>query len=100
MSRVERLYHRTVTGLLLLILLLPLAATLGYLAFDEVPAWNTLTGMGLIIVSGIYIGYREVVNARNSIMPTAEASFAPGNPGVMPEGYELDSESAESDRIG
>ena len=30
MSRVERLYHRTVTGLLLLILLLPLAATLVY----------------------------------------------------------------------
>ncbi len=30
MSRVERLYHRTVTGLLLLILLLPLAATLIY----------------------------------------------------------------------
>jgi hypothetical protein len=30
MSRAERLYHRTVTGLLLLILLLPLAATLIY----------------------------------------------------------------------
>ncbi|MEM7209810.1 MAG: DMT family transporter [Pseudomonadota bacterium] len=62
---------------------LPLAAALGYLAFDEVPTWNTLVGMLLIIVSGVYIGYREVVNARRSIMPTTEASFAPGNPGVV-----------------
>jgi drug/metabolite transporter (DMT)-like permease len=67
---------------------LPLAATLGYLAFDEVPTWNTLTGMALIIVSGVYIGYREVVNARNSIMPTVEATFAPGDPGVLPEVHE------------
>jgi drug/metabolite transporter (DMT)-like permease len=73
---------------------LPLAAALGYLAFDEVPAWNTLLGMALIIVSGIYIGYREVVNARDSIKPTAEASFAPGNPGVIPEAHEVDSPPA------
>ena len=64
---------------------LPMAAVLGYVAFDEVPAWNTLVGMALIIVSGIYIAFREVVNARRSIKPTAEASFAPGNPGIMPE---------------
>ena len=70
---------------------LPMAAALGYLAFDEVPAWNTLVGMGLIIVSGIYIGYREIVNARNSILPTAEASFAPGNPGIVPDTPESDS---------
>ena len=64
---------------------LPMAAALGYFAFDEVPTWNTLVGMALIIVSGIYIGYREVVNARTSIQPTVEASYAPGNPGVVPE---------------
>lgn len=69
---------------------LPLAAALGYLAFDEVPSWNTLVGMALIIVSGVYIGYREVVNARRSIMPTAEASFAPGNPAVVHEFPEAD----------
>ena len=69
---------------------LPLAAALGYLAFDEVPAWNTLAGMALIIVSGVYIAYREVVNARHSIQPTVEASFAPGNPGVLPEDHEVD----------
>ena len=71
---------------------LPLAAALGYLVFGEVPTWNTLAGMILIIVSGIYIGYREVVNARNGIMPTSEASFAPGNPGVVPEGDETDAD--------
>ena len=49
-----------------------------------------LAGMALIIVSGIYIAYREIVNARRSIMPTAEASFAPGNPGIMPEAHEID----------
>ncbi len=69
---------------------LPMAAALGYLVFDEVPAWNTLVGMALIIVSGVYIGYREVINARYSIKPTAEASFAPGNPGVVPETHEVE----------
>ena len=59
---------------------LPMAAALGYLFFAEVPSWNTLIGMVLIIVSGLYIGYRELVNARRSKMPTAEASFVPGNP--------------------
>ena len=67
---------------------LPMAAALGYLAFNEVPAWNTLAGMALIIVSGIYIGYREVINARDSIKPVTEASFAPGNPGVVPDTHE------------
>jgi drug/metabolite transporter (DMT)-like permease len=69
---------------------LPMAAVLGYIVFDEVPAWNTLAGMSLIIVSGVYIAYREVVNARRSILPTVEATFAPGNPGVVPEVLEVD----------
>jgi drug/metabolite transporter (DMT)-like permease len=69
---------------------LPMAAILGYVAFDEVPAWNTLAGMALIIVSGIYIAYREIVNARQSIMPTVEGSFAPGNPGIVPDAHETE----------
>ena len=69
---------------------LPMAALLGYVVFDEVPTWNTLVGMALIIVSGIYIAWREIVNARQSIMPTVEASFAPGNPGVVPDAHEID----------
>ncbi|MEM7562119.1 MAG: DMT family transporter [Pseudomonadota bacterium] len=71
---------------------LPMAALLGFLVFDEVPAWNTLVGMAMIIVSGIYIAFREVVNARRSIKPTAEASFAPGNPGIVPEAVEADTQ--------
>ena len=74
---------------------LPLAAVLGYVAFDEVPTWNTLIGMALIIVSGVYVGYREVVNARSSIRPTAEASFAPGYPGVIPDASENDPPTGE-----
>jgi drug/metabolite transporter (DMT)-like permease len=74
---------------------LPMAATLGYVAFDEVPAWNTLAGMALIIVSGIYIAYREIVNARHSIMPTAEASFAPGNPGIVPDAHEINPDAKQ-----
>ena len=74
---------------------LPMTAVLGYVAFDEVPAWNTLAGMALIIVSGIYIAYREIVNARQSIMPTVEASFAPGNPGIMPEAHEIDPDAKQ-----
>ena len=69
---------------------LPMAAVLGYVVFDEVPAWNTLIGMAFIIVSGIYICYREIVNSRHSIMPIAEASFAPGNPGVVPDALKAD----------
>ena len=69
---------------------LPMAAVLGFVAFDEVPAWNTLVGMALIIVSGIYIAFREIVNARHSIKPTVEASFTPGNPGIVPDTQEID----------
>ena len=75
---------------------LPMAAALGYFAFDEVPTWNTLVGMALIIVSGIYIGYREIVNARHSIKPTAEASFAPGNPGIVTEMHENETNDSDS----
>jgi drug/metabolite transporter (DMT)-like permease len=69
---------------------LPMAAVLGYVAFDEVPVWNTLVGMALITISGIYIAYREIVNARHSIKPTAEAIIAPGYPGVVPGAHDID----------
>ena len=69
---------------------LPMAALLGFLVFDEVPAWNTLVGMAMIIVSGVYIAFREIANARQSIKPTAEASFAPGNPGIVPQTVEVE----------
>ncbi len=64
----------------------PIAAALGYFAWGEVPAWNTLVGMALIIVSGIYIGRREMVDARRAKTPapTAETPFVPGHPPPLP----------------
>ena len=60
----------------------PIAAALGYFAWGEVPVWNTLVGMTLIIASGIYIGRREMADARRAKTPapTAEALFVPGHP--------------------
>ncbi len=61
---------------------LPMATILGYVVWNEVPTWNTLVGMCLIVSSGIYIGYRELINSRRkqTPAPTAEASFIPGSP--------------------
>ena len=61
---------------------LPLATILGYVVWNEIPTWNTLFGMGLIIVSGVYIGYRELISSQReeTPAPTAEDSFVPGNP--------------------
>jgi drug/metabolite transporter (DMT)-like permease len=61
---------------------LPIAAALGYFAWGEVLAWNTLVGMALIIMSGIYIGRRELADARRAKTPppTAETPFLPGHP--------------------
>lgn len=61
---------------------LPLATVMAYLLWGEVPGGPTLTGMGLIVISGIYIGYRELraPRAPGQPPPTAEAAFAPGNP--------------------
>ena len=60
----------------------PIAAALGYFAWGEVPVWNTLVGMTLIIASGIYIGRREMADARRAKTPapTAEIPFVPGHP--------------------
>lgn len=65
---------------------LPIAAALGYFAWGEVPVWNTLVGMALIIVSGIYIGRREMADARRARTPapTAETPFVPGHPPPPP----------------
>lgn len=61
---------------------LPFATLLAYLLWDEIPGLNTLTGMALIIASGLYLGWRELRAARNSdeTPVTAEAIFAPGSP--------------------
>ena len=68
---------------------------MGYLIWDEVPDWTTLVGMGLIVVSGLYIGYRELINARRAKTPapTGEASFVPGNP--APPSIQLRDQAAE-----
>ena len=61
---------------------LPIAAVVGYLLWDETPAVTTIIGMTLIIASGVFIGYRELIASRTTDQPppTAEATFAPGNP--------------------
>jgi len=61
---------------------LPFAGILAYVLWHEVPATTTLIGMGMIILSGVYLGFREIRAARrdaNASAITAETSFAPGN---------------------
>lgn len=60
---------------------LPLATAMAYLMWAEVPPLPTLIGMALIIVSGLYLGYREIRMARRTDVPVAvaETVFAPGN---------------------
>jgi drug/metabolite transporter (DMT)-like permease len=61
---------------------LPIATLMAYFLWDEVPTWTTLVGMVLIVISGTYLGYRELRNARKNQQSTivAESTFAPGNP--------------------
>jgi drug/metabolite transporter (DMT)-like permease len=61
---------------------LPFATIMAYLVWGEIPGWNTLTGMLLIVLSGLYIGYREIKSSRRKVEPAliSEAAFAPGNP--------------------
>ena len=60
---------------------LPIAAIVAYVMWAEVPPPNTLIGMALIAVSGLYVGYREIRAAHRHDEPTvvAEATFAPGS---------------------
>ena len=55
---------------------------MAYFVWDEIPSRSTLLGMGMIIASGLYIGYRELRSTRRHIepLPVAEAVVAPGNP--------------------
>jgi drug/metabolite transporter (DMT)-like permease len=61
---------------------LPMAAVMAYVLWDEVPSSSTLTGMALIISSGLYIGWREIRTSRIGLdrPPTAVTAVAPGNP--------------------
>ncbi|WP_136659328.1 DMT family transporter [Nitratireductor sp. XY-223] len=61
---------------------LPFAALMAYVVWNEVPGETTLIGMGLIVASGLYLGYRELRSNRRHIdpLPVAEATVAPGNP--------------------
>lgn len=61
---------------------LPMAVILAYVLWNEVPPAATLVGMGLIVLSGLYLGYRELRAARygDEQPVVAETVFAPGNP--------------------
>ncbi len=61
---------------------LPMVSLMAYLVWDETPGGTTLIGMAMIVVSGLYLGHRELRAARRHVepAPTAEATFTPGNP--------------------
>lgn len=60
---------------------LPFAALLAFAVWEETPAWNTLVGMVVIIGSGLFIGYRELLQQRRAApAPTAEVAFSPSAP--------------------
>jgi drug/metabolite transporter (DMT)-like permease len=58
---------------------LPMAAVMAYFLWDEVPKPTTLVGMGMIIASGLYIGWREIRSSRAAAVVSV-AAVAPGNP--------------------
>ncbi|MEM9059587.1 MAG: DMT family transporter [Pseudomonadota bacterium] len=60
---------------------LPMATLAALILWAEVPGTNTLAGMALIVASGLYLGYRELVQRRtpDAVPPTAEAVFMPGS---------------------
>lgn len=61
---------------------LPIALILAYVLWNEVPPAATLVGMSLIVLSGLYLGYRELRATRDTDEQpvVAETVFAPGNP--------------------
>ncbi len=61
---------------------LPIAALMGYLGWNEIPGWHTMAGMVMIAGSGLYLGYREIQQARrpSEPAPTAGVVFVPGSP--------------------
>ena len=76
---------------------LPFATLMAYFLWSEVPSTNTMIGMTLIILSGLYLGYREIRNARSESepLPVAETFVAPGNPVGTPD---MDWEEQKSDQ--
>ena len=63
---------------------LPMATVMAWILWAEVPGQNTWLGMVLIVSSGLYLGYRELLQARRADVPvsTAETVFTPGSPGA------------------
>ncbi|MEM1198378.1 MAG: DMT family transporter [Pseudomonadota bacterium] len=61
---------------------LPIAAIMAYFVWGEVPGWHTMVGMVLIVGSGLYLGYREIQQARSPSepAPTAVVAFVPTSP--------------------
>ncbi len=61
---------------------LPMVAVMAYFVWDETPGVTTFIGMVMIVLSGLYLGHRELKAARRreEPAPTAEATFTPGNP--------------------
>lgn len=68
---------------------IPIATLVGYFAWGEVPKSNTFIGMALIISSGVFIGYREIIAARRQhvLPPTAGTSFVSPERRVPSRGY-------------
>ncbi|MEL7011675.1 MAG: DMT family transporter [Pseudomonadota bacterium] len=61
---------------------LPIATTIAWVIWSEVPPTNTIIGMVLVILSGIYIGIREMRQNADTQdpAPVSETLTAPGNP--------------------
>ena len=61
---------------------LPFAALVAFVLLEEVPGRSTLMGMVLIVLSGLYLGYRELKATQSSDDPAlvGEGLYAPGNP--------------------
>jgi drug/metabolite transporter (DMT)-like permease len=64
---------------------LPFATLAAWLLWSEVPNLQTLAGMGLIVVAGLYLGYRELQAARRASTPApvGETVFVPGVPAIV-----------------
>ena len=75
---------------------LPWAALFGYLIWSEVPGPFTILGMALIVGAGLYVGFREMSQARRAVVPapTAESIVAPAYPVAIPPRQDSDFQPA------